>query len=73
MLKNFALLISQQIVRAATDAQDARKTRYTLTPFLTTRRTDAGWELDFGCAVLRWPAGAEAAPFPKPLAFRRRR
>ena len=73
MVKNLTLLASLQIVRAAPDEKDARSLRYTLSPALAVRRTETGWELDFGCAVLRWKSGEESRPWPRPLVRRRRR
>ena len=53
-LKHLTLLARLGVVQTATDSRDARKTRYTLLPSITTRRTETGWELDFGCTVMRW-------------------
>jgi hypothetical protein len=55
-LKHLTLLARLGIVQTATDSRDARKTRYTLLPSFITRRTETGWELDFGCTVMRWVA-----------------
>jgi hypothetical protein len=71
ILKNLALLVGLHLVQTATDTRDARKTRYNLSPLLTTRRTETGWELDFGCTVLRWSTGEESAPYPKTVRTRR--
>ena len=71
-VKNLTFLASLHVLLPSVDSADARKQRYTLTPYATPRRTEAGWELDFGCAVLRWAAGSEARPYPRPLVRNRR-
>ena len=55
-LKHLTLLAKLGVVQTATDSRDARKTRYTLPLTIPTRRTETGWELDFGCTVMRWVA-----------------
>jgi len=72
ILKHLTLLVKLAVLTAATDANDARCLRYRLAPGITTRRTGPDMELDFGCAVLRWPAGSETQPFPHPLRRQRR-
>ena len=73
MVKHLAVLLEGGIVRAATDERDARKMRYSLSAGILSQRTETGWELDFGCTVLRWKAGAESSPFPRPAVRQRRR
>ena len=72
MVKNLAVLQKAQVVRAATDTKDARKLRYKLSPAIAVRRTEVGWELDFGCTVLRRLTGEDTLPYPRPLVRRRR-
>jgi hypothetical protein len=72
LLKHLTTLTELGLLIATTDPSDARCLRYRLAPWITLRRAERDCELDFGCAVLRWPAGSESAAYPRPL-YRHRR
>jgi hypothetical protein len=52
-IKDCAALLKLGFLHAAQDEQDGRKKRYTLAPTVPITKTASGWELDFGCCVLR--------------------
>lgn len=52
-IKDCAALLKLGFLSAAKDARDARKMRYTLAPTVPITQTASGWELDFGCCMLR--------------------
>ena len=54
MGKQLALLADAGILTSTKDPRFRRRFAYTLVPGITGRKTDAGWEMDFGCCVMRW-------------------
>ena len=54
MGKQLALLADAGLLKSVKDPRDARRFAYTLVPGVMQRKTDVGWEMDFGCCVMRW-------------------
>ncbi len=54
MRKQLDALKSAGILRSTLDPRYRRRHVYTLVPGIVQRKTDAGWEMDFGCCVMRW-------------------
>ena len=52
-IKDCAALVALGFLVSVKDGQDARKRRYSLAPSVPVAQTATGWELDFGCCVLR--------------------
>ena len=52
-LKDCSALVKAGFLQTAPDPQDGRKMRYTLRPEVPLVKTDKGWEMDFGCCVVR--------------------
>ncbi len=73
MVKHLTFLRDLGLLTAAPHAGDGRSLCYQLSPLIARRTTGTMRELDFGCGVLRWTAGEEQSPFPRPLVRHRRR
>jgi len=54
MGKQLALLAEAGLLKSTKDPRFGRRFAYTLVPGIPQRKTDAGWEMDFGCCVMRW-------------------
>ncbi len=54
MNKQLQALAAAGLLRHARDPRHGRRFVYTLVPGVAFRKTDAGWEMDFGCCVMRW-------------------
>ena len=54
MNKQLQALAAAGLLRHERDPRHGRRFVYTLVPGVTGRKTDAGWEMDFGCCVMRW-------------------
>jgi hypothetical protein len=52
-IKDCCILAKAGFLQMSPDPVDGRKMRYTLPPHLPITPTATGWELDFGCCVLR--------------------
>lgn len=54
MNKQLQALAAAGLLKHAVDPQNRRRFCYTLVPGPIRRQTPTGWELDFGCCVMRW-------------------
>ncbi len=52
-IKDCGLLVKAGFLQMASDPVDGRRMLYTLAPTVPVTQTSSGWELDFGCCVLR--------------------
>lgn len=52
-IKDCAVLMRGGFLQMRPDPTDGRRALYTLAPTLPITRSATGWELDFGCCVLR--------------------
>lgn len=52
-IKDCTALVKAGFLRMAPDPADGRRMLYTLDPAVPRTQTPTGWELDFGCCVLR--------------------
>jgi len=54
MNKQLQALAAAGLLRHAVDPRNRRRFAYTIVPGIAGRKTETGWELDFGCCVMRW-------------------
>jgi hypothetical protein len=54
-IKDCAALVAQGFLVSVKDGQDGRKRCYSLAPAVPLAQTPTGWEMDFGCCLLRLP------------------
>ena len=52
-IKDCCILTKAGFLQMAIDPADGRRMLYTLSPSVPVAKTSSGWELDFGCCVLR--------------------
>jgi hypothetical protein len=52
-IKDCGILTKAGFLQMAPDPVDGRRMLYTLSPSVPVAQTAAGWELDFGCCVVR--------------------
>ncbi len=53
VLKHLVVLRAADMITADLDPVDNRRQRYHLSPAFPVQKTDSGWEIDFGCCLVR--------------------